>query len=242
MKTPEKLPHLIIAALIGAALLFVGTKALAPQTDRQFGGAAYFENEIGAFEEQDRTDPPPPGKVLFIGSSSIRLWKTLDRDMQPVEVLNRGFGGSMLHHSTYFADRIIAPYKPSALVIYAGDNDIGNRTVPRSAAQVAKDFDEFIAKVRSAVGDIPVVYIAIKPSISRAAQWPDMQRANAMIAERAKSDPKIYFADVASGMLDAQGKANGEMLVSDGLHMNAKGYALWTSVIRPILMDISKKP
>lgn len=232
----------MVAAVIVMALLFVGYKTFSDHFDIKFTEAAYFESEIAAFEERDRTDPPALGKVLFIGSSSVRRWPTLERDMQPLDVLNRGFGGSMLHHSTYFADRVIVPYQPSAIVIYAGDNDIGNRIAPRTAEQVAQDFDAFTAKVRADVGDIPIVYIAIKPSVSRAVQWPEMQKANAMIAERAQSDPQIHFADIASAMLNEQGKVNDELLISDGLHMNAKGYALWTAIIRPILVDISKDP
>jgi len=242
MSTPKNFRYLIVAAIILIALLFLALKVLAPTPGGNRAEATFFEGEIAAFEEKDRANPPPLGRVLFIGSSSIRRWSTLERDMYPLEVLNRGFGGSMLHHSTHFADRVVVPYQPSAIVIYAGDNDIGSRIAPRSADQVAKDFDVFTAKVRADVGDIPIVFIAIKPSISRAVHWPEMQRANAMIAARAQADPQIYFADIATPMLDGQGKANETFLVSDGLHMNPKGYALWTSVIRPVLIRASSKP
>jgi lysophospholipase L1-like esterase len=242
MNTLKHLGKLIAAGIVVIAVIIVGFRVYNDHFGTKNWEAAHFEDEIAAFEAQDRTNRPALGQVLFIGSSSIRRWQTLERDMQPVAVLNRGFGGSMLHHSTHFADRVITPYKPSAIVIYAGDNDIGNLTMPRSAVQVAMDFDAFTAKVRADVGDIPIVYIAIKPSVFRAAQWPEMQRANAMIADRAQTDPQIYFADVASPMLDQHGKADEQFLVSDGLHMNAKGYAVWTSIIRPILLDISTTP
>lgn len=241
MNAPKHLGKLIAAGIAAIALLFVGYKVYSDHFGTKNWQAAHFEDGIAAFEKRDRSNPPPLGRVLFIGSSSIRRWQTLERDMHPVAVLNRGFGGSMLHHSTHFADRVIVPYEPSAIVIYAGDNDIGNLTMPRSAAKVAEDFDAFTAKVRAGVGDIPIVYIAIKPSIFRAAQWPEMERANAMIADRAQSDPQIYFADIASPMLDEQGKADVRFLVADGLHMNPDGYAIWTSIIRPILLEISDK-
>lgn len=242
MSTPKQLGKLITAVIIMTALLFAGYKTLSSHFRITNAEAAHFEGEIAAFEEQDRTNSTPLGRVLFIGSSSIRRWGTLERDMQPIEVLNRGFGGSMLHHATHFADRVVVPYEPSAIVIYAGDNDIASRTAPRSAEQVAKDFDAFTAKIRADVGSIPIIYIAIKPSISRAAHWPEMQRANAMIAARAQSDPQFYFADIATPMLNKQGKANAGFLVSDGLHMNPEGYAVWTSIIRPILMGLSDIP
>lgn len=228
-----------ILALI--ALLFAAYKILPYYYSSKSADAAFFEDEIAAFEEADLKNPPAPGKILFIGSSSIRFWDTLASDMRPLKVLNRGFGGSMLHHSTHYSDRIIKPYKPSAIVLYAGDNDIGNSVYSKSAEQVAGDFDAFVIKVRSDVGDIPIVYIAIKPSTLRAGKWSKMQRANAIIANRAQSDPLLYFADIATPMLDEQGQANDEYLIWDGLHMNAKGYALWTTIIRPILMDISNE-
>jgi len=144
----------------------------------------------------------------------------------------------MLHHSTYYADRIVTPYRPSAIVIYAGGNDIGNLIYPRTADQVAKNFEDFVAKVRADVGDIPIIYIAIKPSKLRQKQWPEMRKTNALISARAELDPLLYFADIATPMLDEHGKPNSDYLIWDGLHVNEKGYALWTSIIRPLLIEI----
>ena len=203
--------------------------------------AEFFEDEIAAFEEVDRLNPPDPGKVLFIGSSSIRFWHTLEQDMAGIDVLRRGFGGSMLRHSTHFADRVVTPYQPSAIVLYAGDNDIGNQHHPLSAAEVAADLDAFVAKVRTDVGNIPIIYIAIKPSVPRAAQWPEMQRANALIAGRADKDPKLHFVDIATPMLTAAGTPRTELLIWDGLHLNADGYALWTSLVRPAVLQALDK-
>ena len=197
-----------------------------------------FASEITAFEDADRENPPAQGQVLFIGISSIRLWDSLQSDMQPFDVLNRGFGGSMLHHSTYYSDQIVTPYQPSAIVIYAGGNDIGNLIYPRTADQVAKDFEVFVAKVRADVADIPIIYIAIKPSKLREKQWPEMRKANALIAARTQQDPLLYFADIATPMLDKDGKPNRDYLIWDGLHVNEEGYALWTSIIRPLLIEI----
>lgn len=211
-------------------LLFSAYKALPYYLSHKLADVETFASEITAFEEVDRENPPLQGQVLFIGSSSIRLWDSLHSDMQPLDILNRGFGGSMLHHSTHYADRIVTPYQPSAIVIYAGDNDISNLIYPRTADQVAK--------VRADVGEIPIIYIAIKPSKLRKKQWPEMRKAKALIAARTQLDPLLYFADIATPMLNEDGKPNRDYLIWDGLHLNEKGYALWTSAIRPLLIEI----
>lgn len=230
---------IIVAAVV--ALLLIAYKALPAYYSYRALDAAFFEDEIAAFEEADRLNPPEPGKVLFIGSSSIRFWDTLEQDMDGIDTIRRGFGGSMLRHSTHFADRIVTPYKPSAIVMYAGENDMGNRFGPLTAEQVASDFDVFVSKVREDVGDIPIIYIANKPSVMRAENWPDMKRANDLIASRAEADENIYFVDIATPMLDDEGNPRADLLIWDGLHLNAEGYALWTKLVRPVVIDALDK-
>lgn len=197
-----------------------------------------FENEIATFEAKDKAEFPESGQVLFIGSSSIRRWKTLEQDMAPIRVINRGFGGSMIHHSTYYADRIMVPYKPSAIVLYGRSNDISNWFSRRSPEELAKDFDAFVLKVREEIGQIPVLYISIKPTKLRQKRWGQMVEANELISIRAQSDPLITYVDVATHMLDKDGKPRDEFFVWDGLHMNEKGYALWTLQVQPVLDDV----
>src|SRR5947207_206800 len=105
-----------------------------------------WESEIAAFEQGDRTNPPPKGAILFMGSSTIRLWKTLARDFPDHQVINRGFGGSKIADSTHFADRIIFPYQPRAIFLRAGGNDIH---AGKSSEQTFADFKEFVAKIHS---------------------------------------------------------------------------------------------
>lgn len=224
---------LIVAGIV--ILLFAAYKALPYYLSYSFAEAEAFEDEIAAFEADDLANPKEPGRVLFIGSSSIRFWDTLESDMAGIPVIQRGYGGSMLNHSTHFADRIVTPYQPSAIVMYAGGNDMSNMLYRRNADQIARDFDEFVATVCEGVGDIPIIYIAIKPSAQRAKLWPEMKRANDMIDERAAAYRNIYLADIAPPMLDANGVPKDEYLIWDGLHLNAEGYALWTSIVRPVL-------
>jgi lysophospholipase L1-like esterase len=168
---------------------------------------------------------------VFTGSSSILLWETLAEDMAPMAVLNRGFGGSVIAHVTHFADRIVLPYEPSAIVLYAGDNDIA---FGLSSDCTFRDFEAFVGHIHAAAPNTPIYYVSIKPSPARWALWEDMQRANQLIEARSKTDPTLHFIDISEAMLDEQGEPI-EELFDDGLHMTPAGYQLWTSIIRPRL-------
>lgn len=191
-----------------------------------------WQAEIRRFEEQDRIDPPQPGSVLFIGSSSIRMWTTLADDFAGVAVINRGFGGSEIADATRFADRIVIPYRPRLIILYAGDNDIADG---RSAREVVADFDGFVRRIRDALPELPIAFISIKPSPARVRLLATMQRANRLIRRYARSHRAIRYIDTATRMLDAHGQPRAELFGPDGLHMNRKGYALWTSIIAPEL-------
>jgi len=235
---PKWLKRVLIGVALFAGLLAAAYAALPYLMSYQTKDASAFESEIATFETQDSAGLPAPGHVLFIGSSSIRRWETLEQDMAPIQVLNRGFGGSMLHHSTHYFDRIVTPYQPSAIVMYAGGNDISNLIAPRSADMVFQDFEEFIAKVRADLGPVPVVYISIKPSVLREKFWPEMQKVNQAIQGRAQADKLIYFIDGATPLLGSDGKPSPEFLVWDGLHLNAEGYAEWAALVQPTLVSI----
>jgi lysophospholipase L1-like esterase len=195
----------------------------------------FFADEIAAFEAADRAQAPPPHPIVFVGSSSIRLWKTLAEDMAPLPVINRGFGGSQLVHAIHFADRVVVRYQPRAVVLYAGDNDLDART-GKSASDVVDDFRTFVGLVQSYVPDTRIYYLAIKPSRLRWARWPEMAKANAEIAALCAGDPRLGFLDVAGPMLASGEPPARELFVFDGLHLSQRGYALWTSVVKPRLL------
>jgi len=191
-----------------------------------------FESEIAAFETADKTNPPPTNAILFAGSSSIRKWTTLAQDFPGHKVINRGFGGSQLSDSIYFFDRIVLPYKPKMIVLYAGSNDINAGKTPET---VVEDFKTFVRKVEAALPDTKVAFISINTSPSR---WKDVEKvkqANQQIAGFAAKNDKLIFIDTFPAMLDATGKPRPELYVRDRLHLNAKGYAIWTSIIAPYL-------
>jgi lysophospholipase L1-like esterase len=194
--------------------------------------SSHWKPDIDAFVAADKAHPPAPGGVLFIGSSSIHFWSSLAADFPGIPVINRGFGGSALPDSTYYADRIVWPYKPRVIVLYAGDNDMAEGASP---AQVLASFQAFVARARQGVPGVPVVFVSIKPSMARVALWPQMKQANDLIRDWAATQKDVRFVDIAPVMLDAQGKPRAELFRDDGLHMLPAGYALWIAALKPVL-------
>jgi lysophospholipase L1-like esterase len=194
----------------------------------------YFEDAIAAFEAADRATPPPRDGILFTGSSSIRFWKTLARDMGELPVINRGFGGSQMNHLIYNAHRIITPYAPRIVVIYEGDNDLkkGSEKTPE---RVLSDYRALVKLIHESKSDVLVYFLAIKPSKRRWEQWPEMKRANSLIKAETETDPRLGYIDTASALLEPAGTLRDDVFISDGLHMNAAGYAAWTEVVRPVI-------
>lgn len=186
--------------------------------------AAAFEPDIAAFEARDRAAPPPRGGIVFVGSSSIRFWSSLASDFPNVPVLNRGFGGSTLQDVVYFAPRIVLPYAPREIVLYAGDNDLAAGRTPE---QVLGDYTAFVRLVRRALPAARLVFISIKPSPSRWTLAEPMRAANALIAQAITRDTLATFVDVFTPMLGASGRPRPELFQADSLHMTPAGYALW---------------
>jgi lysophospholipase L1-like esterase len=208
-------------------LLVVGSGARACPPSPQPWRAA-----IEQFVADDSAHPPPQHAVLFVGSSSIRMWTTLARDFPGVPTINRGFGGSAVADSTHYADRIIIPYRPRVIVMYAGDNDIEEGCTPR---QVLDEFEAFVARVRRELPNVAIVYISIKPSPARWSLWPQMREANREIARWAGSRKRVTFVDVAPGMLGSDGKPRANLFREDGLHLARAGYAIWIAALEPVL-------
>ena len=192
-----------------------------------------WKKEIDALVANDAATPPPQHGVVFIGSSSIRMWTTLAQDFLGAPVINRGFGGSRIADSTRNVDRLVDPYHPDLVVMYAGDNDIAEG---HTADQVIADFKAFVQRVHRDLPKTQVIFISIKPSQARVALWPAMRAANDGIAHWAKTQNKVIFVDVATKMLDADGKPRPELLLADGLHMQRAGYAIWIEALTPFLI------
>lgn len=198
-----------------------------------------FEDQILAFEAADRQSPPPRGGVLFLGSSSIRLWSTLKEDFPELPVINRGFGGSVIADSIRYTPRIVLPYHPRMIVFYAGSNDIARGLSPE---QVRKDFETFVAGVRAGLPETRIVFVSINPSVSRIAQRDRVVAANRLveeyIREQAAKGAKLTYIDSYSKLLSPEGMPRPEILRKDGLHLNSDGYVLWKSVLKPRILEL----
>jgi lysophospholipase L1-like esterase len=195
---------------------------------------ARFESEIAAFEKYDRQNSAPKDAVLFVGSSSIRLWPTAE-SFPNLPVINRGFGGSHISDVVHFADRIVLKYKPRAIVFYAGDNDIADG---KSPDQVAADFKKFVDLVHARLPDTLIIYLPIKPSPSRWKLWPKAREANERIEEFTKTNPRLAYVDIATPMLGPDGsEPPASLFLDDRLHLNAKGYELWNEILTPALRE-----
>jgi lysophospholipase L1-like esterase len=191
-----------------------------------------FEKEILAFEASDKTNPPPKDAALFIGSSSIRLWKSLAADFPKHKVINRGFGGSHISDSVNYAERIAIPYHPRLIVFYAGGNDIHGGKTPE---RVFADYKAFVAKIHAALPRTRIAYISIAGNPSRWAEVERVKEANRLIEAHTKTDPRLHFINVFPRMLGEDGQPRPEIFVADRLHMNERGYQLWKEIVGPYL-------
>jgi lysophospholipase L1-like esterase len=219
------LTRLLLGLAAGASLLASRAGEFDP---------AKWEKEIAAFEAMDRANPPPKGAVLFLGSSSIRLWTNIATTFPEWRVISRGYGGSYMSDATHFADRIVIPYQPPKIVLYAGDNDISKG---RSPVEVAEEFKRFVKKVHSKLPETKIYFLAIKPSPSRWHLSPQGREANRLIRRHCALNRKLEFIDVWTPLIGGDGQPDPALFVKDLLHLNAKGYALWAREIRKALKD-----
>ncbi len=222
---------LLLALALGAALpALARTPApAAPQVPTQVSNVAWA-GDMAQFAAQDATSPPPRGGIEFIGSSSIRMWESLATDFPGQLVFNRGFGGSEVRDSTWYADRIVIPYAPCKVFFYAGDNDLNSG---RSPAQVHDDVVAFVKRVHRDLPSTTVEYISIKPSPSRANLLPAINEANAMIKATLATLPNTGYTDVYTPMLGADGQPRAALFREDMLHMTPEGYAIWRKALAP---------
>ena len=226
---PMSLSHRICSTICLTLLVSAGATHQAPATTQ----ADKWAKEMAAFEEQDRTDPAIGG-IVFVGSSSVRLWD-LKKSFPDVPALNRGFGGSEIPDSVAHVDLLVIRHKPRIVVFYAGDNDIAAGRTPQ---QVFDDYKAFVAKVRAALPATRIAFIAIKPSILRWALVDKVRAANTLVREYAATDDRLGFVDVDGPMLGWDEKPRKDLFVADGLHMTPKGYELWTTLVRPFIEGV----
>jgi len=194
--------------------------------------SAKYEKEIAAFEAADRESPPPTGAVLFIGDSGIRKWTTLAQDFPDQQVINRGFGGSQMADSVYFAARIVIPYKPRLIIIRAGGNDM---TAGKTPEQILSDFKAFVDTVRAKLPKTRIAFFSMNPNPARWSQAEKRKQTNAMVKQYIASERNLDFIEVWNQFLGPDGKPREDLFAKDRLHNNAEGYKIYADAVRPHL-------
>ena len=194
--------------------------------------ANLWDKEINAFAEIDRKQTPPENAVLFVGSSSIRMWENLRQSFPNLKVINRGFGGSRLEDVNHYFNQIVAPYKPKTIVLYAGENDVNDGIAPE---KVAADYKKFAENVHQRLPKTKIFYVSLKPSPSRWKFADQFRKTNALIKAQTEKDKQAQFVDIFSAMLGTNGEPLPEIFREDNLHLKANGYAIWTKVLEKYL-------
>jgi hypothetical protein len=190
-----------------------------------------WESDIEKFEQLDISKSYPSDAILIAGSSSIRLWSTIGKDMMPYNVIQRGYGGAKLSDFAIYADRIIYPHPCQAIVIFIA-NDISGNENDKSPLEVSQLFRKTLYIIRRKFTDTPVFWISVTPTPSRWAVWPEIKEANGMIKDICKSHRNTYFIDTEKYFLNSSGLPRSELFLDDKLHLNADGYAIWTGIIK----------
>ncbi len=182
----------------------------------------------------------PQGKIVFYGSSSIQFWKTLEADMAPLPVLRHGIAGIKIGDATHFFDRLVTPFHPKRIVLFAGTNDLsGVKGATRTGEEVYRDTVTFFEKAARELPGTPIYYIAITPAPGKTKARGEVDTANRLIREYIEENAgkALHFIDCEKGILDEYGQPRKELFRSDKIHFNGKGYEVWTKYIKPTLLN-----
>ncbi len=218
------------------AAVAVAVISVVPASDAAAQTVERWEKEVAAYEAADRTSPPPRGEIVFVGSSSIRKWD-LAASFPDLKVINRGVWaagqGFELGDVVRFVDRLVVPHQPRIVVVYAGDNDISGG---KTSEQVVVDAERVINRLRAKLPDVRIVFIGVKPSISRWLQVDRMRLTNTLLRQVCERDDRVAYVDVDGPMMGWDERPRRELFVDDGLHLSPEGYRLWTTLVRPFLV------
>jgi len=196
-----------------------------------------WENDIRKFEQLDKSVEYSKDAIMFAGSSSIRMWATIEKDMEPYSVIQRGYGGAKLSDFAVYADRIIYPHQCRAIVLFLA-NDITGSDQDKSTMEVEQLFRYTLNLIRKKYPETPVFWIAVTPTPSRWEAWPRIKEAGRLIEEVCNANKNTYFIRTDFAFLNESGIPKDEFFISDKLHLNEKGYAIWSEIIKKKLNDV----
>ena len=225
--------------LVGVLVWVTGVTAHGKHAPGTYRDPERFEERIAKYEAEDAKSFPPESAVLCIGSSSMGGWhNTIREDLAPLTVIPRGFGGSNMNDVVHFANRVVLPYKPRAILLYEGDNDIALGVSPDT---VMARFETLVGMVHAKLPDTRFYVLSVKPSIRRWEMWPAMSKTNKLMEARCATDKRLTYVDVATPMLNEKGEPMSDIFKEDNLHMVRKGYEIWRDAVRPVLVEAEMK-
>lgn len=200
---------------------------------------SYWIEDIEQLIEQDETEKYPEDAVLFIGSSSIRLWKNIAKDIAPYTPIQRGYGGAHFYDLIHFTDKLVSPHKIQALVIFVA-NDITGGDADISPKEVLKLFKHTISEARKSQPNTPILQIAITPTPSRWKVWDKTQEANRLMKAYCDRTENLHFIETEEAFLDKNGQPRPELFIEDMLHLKQAGYDIWKELIKKELDSVLK--
>jgi len=219
-------PRFLLTFLL---LQSLGLPVICAESEHNF---AKWEKEIATYEQMDKTNPPPKGGLVFIGSSTVRLWKSPSQDFPGHNVINRGFGGSEIMDATHFANRVIFPYEPRAVFLRAGGNDIH---AGKPAQEVFENYKKFVSTVRAGLPKAEIVFISQSPAISRWSEAEENKALNQLVEGYVEGEPGLKYIETYDIVFGADGRPRPELFIADKLHFNEAGYKLLAERVRPFL-------
>jgi lysophospholipase L1-like esterase len=226
----------IVGGILVIAIIVAGLWMMGEIRKFESDDPLVWKKEIRAFEKIDKQTTYPENAVLFVGSSSIRFWSSLSEDMDPVPVIQRGFGGSKIGDVIYWAPELILSHKVKTVVVFVGTNDITGHHGDSSPKEVAEKVIKLENIIHEHDPEIIIYYISITPTSDRWDVWPQAYHANKLISDFASTATNFYFLDFTNDFLTDKGLPNKDYFKIDGLHLNEKGYAIWTNRIKPLLL------
>jgi len=229
----------IVGLLLGVAILLAAFPAYRLYVEIRKSiseDPTVYAEDIADLVAQTRAGPAPEGAVVFIGSSSIRLWSTLERDMRPLPVVQHGFGGAKLADVEFYAERLVSPFDPRAVVVFAGTNDL-RPGASKSPEILLGTYQRFVERVRADLPSVPIYFIGITPSLRKWAIWDQAQETNRLVREWSDGAPTLSYIETGPALLGEDGEPDADNYMFDGLHLSAQGYAIWTEIIRTRLME-----
>jgi lysophospholipase L1-like esterase len=198
-----------------------------------------WESQIRAFERTENKRPAPKGSVVFAGSSTIRLWGALTKDMAPLPTVQRGFGGAKVNDVIHYMDRLITPHDPVLVVLYIGSNDLldfgGNQ--PKSVEQMQALYDTLLTRLHDRLPDARIVVLATFPSPLNARRAEQINSVNEYVRETAEDKPWLDLINGNAALETPSGEPDRSLFRFDRVHLNKKGYARWAQILRPKLLE-----